>query len=335
MLLSSYQNPPYKAPTSNKQKLSSPPPQPSDGHKRSGSDRAVTPLKVDTQQKVSDNTASGLDSPRSKVAERLQTLEIHQQHQPQQAARPSQQEDGRPSKRLKRQSSIDPEPSDLGNSAETISTLDARSISKATFFNSHANLVPEIQETPDWRSQGSNDPFKNSITTHSGMENGLDLAVPSIQVIKTSPRKRLASPPPPISSPKPSSASKKPTRTDSATSSPSSNQDTSSYLLNDDPTSLTWQDDETTGHELDANDPGDDGLGINGIGFRPTPAEAEARSQRRKKQIANWKAQEAKEARQRRMDKRRGGEEGPRSDPVVGGRRTVRFQDSGQRGEAG
>ncbi|KAI7368169.1 hypothetical protein KC354_g2861 [Hortaea werneckii] len=328
MLLSSYQNPPYKAPTSNKQKPSSPPPQPSDGHKRSGSDRAVTPLKVDTQQKVSDNTASGLDSPRSKVAERLQTLEIHQQHQPQQAARPSQQEDGRPSKRLKRQSSIDPEPSDLGNSAETISTLDARSISKATFFNSHANLVPEIQETPDWRSQGSNDPFKNSITTHSGMENGLDLAVPSIQVIKTSPRKRLASPPPPISSPKPSSASKKPTRTDSATSSPSSNQDTSSYLLNDDPTSLTWQDDEVTGHELDANDPGDDGLGINGIGFRPTPAEAEARSQRRKKQIANWKAQEAKEARQRRMDKRRGGEEGPRSDPVVGGRRTVRFQDS-------
>ncbi|KAI6884977.1 hypothetical protein KC360_g6058 [Hortaea werneckii] len=328
MLLSSYQNPPYKAPTSNKQKPSSPPPQPSDGHKRSGSDRAVTPLRVDTQQQMSENTAPGLDSPRSKVAERLQTLEIHQQHQPQQAARPSQHEDGRPSKRLKRQSSIDPEPSDEGNSSDIISTPEAKSISQATFFNSHATLVPEIQETPDWRSQGSNDPFKTSVTIHNGMENALDLAVPSIQATKTSPRKRLASPPPPQASPKLSSASKKPTHTDSATSSPSSHQDTSAYLLNDDPTSLTWQDDEITGHELDANDPGDDGLGINGIGFRPTPAEAEARSQRRKKQIANWKAQEAREARQRRMDRRRGGEEGPRSDPVVAGRRTVRFQDS-------
>ncbi|KAI7189227.1 hypothetical protein KC343_g12222 [Hortaea werneckii] len=329
MLLSSYQNPPYKAPTSNKQDSSSPPSQPSDGHKRSGSDHAVTPLKVDTQQNMNDTTASGLDSPRSKVAERLQTLEIHQQHQPQQAPRPSQYDDGRPSKRLKREPSTDPEPSDLGNRFEIASTPEAKSMAQAPFSNSYATRVPEIQETPDWRSQGSSGSFKTSITTNNAMENVLDLAVPCVQATKTSPRKRLASPPPPLASPKPSLASKKLNRSDSATSSPSSNQDTAAYLLSDDPTSLTWQDDEITGHELDANDPGDDGLGINGIGFRPTPAEAEARSQRRKKQIANWKAQEAKEARQRRMDRRRDGEEGPRSDPVVEGRRTVRFQDSG------
>ncbi|KAI7283102.1 hypothetical protein KC345_g3099 [Hortaea werneckii] len=330
MLLSSYQNPPYKAPTSNKQNPSSPPSHPSDGHKRSGSDHAGTPLRVDTQQNMSDNPASGLDSPRSKVAERLQTLDIHQQHQPQQAARPSHSEDGRPSKRLKRESSPDPVPSDPGNSSEIVSMPEAKSMAQATFSNNYTTLVPEIQETPDWRSQGSNGLFETTITTHNAMENVLDLAVPSIQATKTSPRKRLASPPPPLASPKPSSASKKVNRFDSATSSPSTTQDdTSTYLLNDDPTSLTWQDDEITGHELDANDPGDDGLGINGIGFRPTPAEAEARSQRRKKQIANWKAQEAKEARQRRMDRRRGGEEGGRSDPVVEGRRTVRFQDSG------
>ncbi|KAI7473667.1 hypothetical protein KC351_g10986 [Hortaea werneckii] len=330
MLLSSYQNPPYKAPTSNKQDSSSPPSQPSDGNKRSGSDRAVTPLKVDTQKDMSDNTASGLDSPRSKVAERLQTLEIHQQHQPQQAARPSQHENSRPGKRLKREPSTDPEPLQLGNSSGVASTPEAKSMAQATFSNSYATWAPEIQETPDWRSQGPNGPFETPTTTSNAMENVLDLAAPSVQAAKTSPRKRLASPPPPLASPKPSSASKKPHHTDSTTSSPSSNQDdTSTYLLNDDPTSLTWQDDEITGHELDANDPGDDGLGINGIGFRPTPAEAEARSKRRKKQIANWKAQEAKEARQRRMDRRRGGEEGPRSDPVVEGRRTVRFQDSG------
>ncbi|KAI6866570.1 hypothetical protein KC343_g12169 [Hortaea werneckii] len=327
MLLASYQNPPYKAPTSNKQDSSSTPPQPSDGHKRSGSDRAGIPLKIDTSQNMSDNTASGLDSPRSKVAERLQTLEIHQQHQPQQAPRPSQYDDGRPSKRMKREPSTDPESSHVDNSSGIASTPEAKSMAQAAFSNNNATLVPEIQETPDWQSQGPNE---TTLPTNNAMENVLDLAVPSVQAPKTSPRKRLASPPPPLASPKPSSASKKPHRTDSATSSPSSKQDdTSTYLLNDDPTSLTWQDDEITGHELDANDPGDDGLGINGIGFRPTPAEAEARSQRRKKQIANWKAQEAKEARQRRMDRRRGGEEGPRSDPVVEGRRTVRFQDSG------
>ncbi|RMY02664.1 hypothetical protein D0868_07863 [Hortaea werneckii] len=196
---------------------------------------------------------------------------------------------------------------------------------QATFSNSNATLVPEIQETPDWRSQGPNGSFDNLRLNHQRLGNALDLAVPSIQATKTSPRKRLASPPPPLASPKPSSASRKPNRT----SSPTPDQDNSAHLPTDDPTSLTWQDDEITGHELDANDPGDDGLGINGIGFRPTPAEAEARSQRRKKQIANWKAQEAKEARQRRMDRRRGGEDGPRSDPVVGEKRTVRFQDSG------
>lgn len=328
MLLSSYQNPPYKAPISNKNNPSSPPPQPSDRHKRTGSDRAATPLKIDTQQKMSDSAASGLDSPRTKVAERLQTLEIHQQHQPQQIARPSQHGDGRPSKRLKRQYSIEPESPDIDMSSQIISTPAAKSMPQATLFNSNATLVPEIQETPDWRSQGPNVLFESPKPTHRGVGDALDLAVPPLQATKTSPRKRLASPPPPLRSPKPS-FSKKPDRTESTTSSPTTGQDNSAYLPNDDQTSLTWQDDEITGHELDANDPGDDGLGINGIGFRPTPAEAEARSQRRKKQIANWKAQEAKEARQRRMDRRRGGEEGPRSDPVVGGRRSVRFQDSG------
>ncbi|GAB1737279.1 hypothetical protein NU219Hw_g1207t1 [Hortaea werneckii] len=324
MLLSSYQNPPYKAPTSNKHNPSSPPPQPSDRHKRTGSDRAVTPLKIDTQPKMSDSAAPGLDSPRSKVAERLQTLEIHQQHQPQQIARPSQHEDDRPSKRLKRQSSIDPESSELGMSFGIISTPVAKSMPQATFSNSNATPVKEIQETPDWRSQGPIGSFDHSRLNHHQVGNALDLVVPSMQATKTSPRKRLASPPPPLASPKPSSGSKKPNRTLSS----NPDQDDSVNLPNDDPTSLTWQDDEITGHELDADDPGDDGLGINGIGFRPTPAEAEARSQRRKKQIANWKVQEAKEARQRRMDRRRGGEDGPRSDPVVGGKRTVRFQDS-------
>ena len=69
------------------------------------------------------------------------------------------------------------------------------------------------------------------------------------------------------------------------------------------PPGLWWSDAEITGH--DPKDPSDDGYGINGVGFIPTPAVANARAERRKKQVAEWKNREAKEARQKRSDKRR------------------------------
>ncbi|KAK5161553.1 hypothetical protein BJ546DRAFT_1059672 [Cryomyces antarcticus] len=50
----------------------------------------------------------------------------------------------------------------------------------------------------------------------------------------------------------------------------------------------------------------DDGTGINGIGYRPTPAVAYARSQRRKMQVHEWRVREAREARGRRMERRKG-----------------------------
>ncbi|QDS71533.1 hypothetical protein FKW77_005261 [Venturia effusa] len=68
---------------------------------------------------------------------------------------------------------------------------------------------------------------------------------------------------------------------------------------------LTWQDSEITGHL--ASDPDDDGYGVNGIGFRPTPAMAYARSQRRRQQIMEWKNRESREARSRRAEERRRG----------------------------
>lgn len=67
---------------------------------------------------------------------------------------------------------------------------------------------------------------------------------------------------------------------------------------------LWWQPAEITG--LDHHDPADDGYGINGIGFLPTPAVAYARVKHRKRQIAEWKSREAKEARQKRVEMRRG-----------------------------
>ncbi|KAL8634935.1 MAG: hypothetical protein Q9228_007522, partial [Teloschistes exilis] len=69
------------------------------------------------------------------------------------------------------------------------------------------------------------------------------------------------------------------------------------------PPNLWWADTEITGHE--PTDPADDGYGINGVGFLPTPAMASARAERRKRQVAEWKSREAREARQRRSEARR------------------------------
>ena len=66
---------------------------------------------------------------------------------------------------------------------------------------------------------------------------------------------------------------------------------------------LWWTDKEITGHN--PTDPSDDGYGINGVGFIPTAAVANARAERRKRQVADWKNREAKDARQKRSDMRR------------------------------
>jgi len=97
------------------------------------------------------------------------------------------------------------------------------------------------------------------------------------------------------------------------------------------PTALTWQDEEITGHEIDTS-ADDDGEGINGIGFKPTAAMAEARSARRKEQVNQWRAREARDARQRRIEKRKGsgGSFSGRTKSDVNGsgrKRAVRFLD--------
>lgn len=65
---------------------------------------------------------------------------------------------------------------------------------------------------------------------------------------------------------------------------------------------FTWHDHEITGHN--PTDPADDGYGINGVGFKPTAAIAWARSQKRQKQVAEWKSREAREAREKRRARR-------------------------------
>ncbi|KOS39084.1 hypothetical protein ACN38_g10085 [Penicillium nordicum] len=93
-------------------------------------------------------------------------------------------------------------------------------------------------------------------------------------------------------------------------SSPSKRKQRLSPPLADTPSEedpLVWHDSEITGHN--PSDPTDDGYGINGIGFKPTASIAWERSQKRKKQVAEWKNREAREARERRRERRRDGVE--------------------------
>ncbi|KAJ9485114.1 hypothetical protein VN97_g8255 [Penicillium thymicola] len=114
--------------------------------------------------------------------------------------------------------------------------------------------------------------------------------------------------------PLPNSPSKKKSATFSRKhvnpSSPSKRKQRLSPPLADTPSEedpLVWHDSEITGHK--PSDPTDDGYGINGIGFKPTASIAWERSQKRKKQVAEWKNREAREARERRRERRRDGVE--------------------------
>lgn len=66
---------------------------------------------------------------------------------------------------------------------------------------------------------------------------------------------------------------------------------------------LTWHTDEITVY--DPEDEDDDGTGINGIGFKPTPAVAYSRTMRRKQQLAEYRKREERDARARRSHRRR------------------------------
>lgn len=68
---------------------------------------------------------------------------------------------------------------------------------------------------------------------------------------------------------------------------------------------LTWHEDEITIY--DPEDEDDDGVGINGIGFKPTPAIAYARTMKRRQQLAEYRKREERDARARRSQRRRGG----------------------------
>lgn len=269
MILSPYLNPPYKTPTP--EGSTSPPPiaPSSPKRKRNDSTESIdTSLQLDTDIQSDSNHMSGMNSPRTKVATKLEALDIRQVKQPIVAI----PDDGRhrfPRNRVKRIKRTPTRQEDqIPHVTETPDQSERQEPSNI------ATPVPEISETPDCRTERPASPPlspKNLKATH----NATDASTIPLSV----------------DLPTPGSVSPLPKRSE----------------LTSDQASLTWQEDEITGHDIDITDANDDGEGINGIGFKPTPAIAYARQQRRKQQVNEWRAREAREARQRRMDRRRGG----------------------------
>jgi hypothetical protein len=97
-------------------------------------------------------------------------------------------------------------------------------------------------------------------------------------------------------------------------------------VVDPDRAALTWHDDEITGHNPD--DPDDDGEGINGIGFKPTPAMAYARTEKRRAQMAEYRNREAREARAKRSERRGGSEWSKPSKEELETARRVRFLEA-------
>ena len=97
-------------------------------------------------------------------------------------------------------------------------------------------------------------------------------------------------------------------------------------VVDEERAALTWHDDEITGHNPD--DPDDDGEGINGIGFKPTPAMAYARTEKRRQQMLEYKNREAREARARRSERRRASEASKSSREEEETARRVRFLEA-------
>lgn len=97
--------------------------------------------------------------------------------------------------------------------------------------------------------------------------------------------------------------------------------------LDGEPHDNFWSESEITGHL--GMDPDDDGIGINGVGFKPTSATAWARSQKRKQQLAEYKSRETREARQRRIERRRlpSAAESEENEETRSTKTRVRFED--------
>ena len=247
-------------------------------------------LRIDTEidPEHFHPSVPSLNSPRTKVAENLRELNLRQ-------VQPATRRTGDKHMRHKR---LKRTPDVVENSAsDDLYVVDRPRIQLGDSTRENGDVaINEVGETPDCRTRtrlSPSDPssrlglFEEIQESPIAFEQDGDLAVQS----PPSPQVLVSSPP----------SVKLDVVDRSMSLSPLPLQEE----LSPDQAALTWQDDEITGHEIDPSGE-DDGEGINGIGFQPTNAIAARRQQRRKQQVNEWKAREAREARQKRIECRRG-----------------------------
>jgi hypothetical protein len=113
-------------------------------------------------------------------------------------------------------------------------------------------------------------------------------------------KKRAGTPPLKTRSTKPSGISPPTSPDDSAEE---DDDDETLHIIDPLRASLTWHEDEITVYDPDDSD--DDGLGFDGVGFKPSPLVAEARAAKRRQQLLEYRRREETEARDRRSQRRR------------------------------
>ncbi|MCJ1286205.1 hypothetical protein MMC26_005550 [Xylographa opegraphella] len=229
-------------------------------------------LRTDISLQPADNYTSGNESPRTTVAGQMQALRLgHEQAPPLPSI---------------------PMPEELSSSVNTsfiVYQPQAPSCLNASFefVAPQAEIANSVNSSFGSTTSSTQVLFNHGTATPPNMPSTPHLKPISplpARTISPLPRGRQKSPPPPARTSSPSAHLADATRLSTASlparpiSSPSPSPPSTIELEN---------------------------LGLNGIGYRPTPAIAYARAQRRKQQVAEWKVREAKEARQRRSELRK------------------------------
>lgn len=200
-----------------------------------------------------------------------------------------------------------------------------------TVANTHSDAEADNRSTADAASSTTGAADLQPLPNSAARQN---TAAPSFTLpINTKahnrPLKRAGTPPPQLPADTPSAS-------DATTATAPAPTEDAPVITDPLRASLTWHDDEITIYDPDDSD--DDGTGINGIGFKPTPAIAYARTVKRRQQLAEYRKREERDARAKRSQRRGGRVNSPAPmDRDMKGkkaeRRRVRFMESVSVGE--
>ncbi|KAJ9654083.1 hypothetical protein H2198_006822 [Neophaeococcomyces mojaviensis] len=264
--------------------------------------------------KVRKSSIDENHSPRTAVSDKLQRLGLQNSLSPTRVTRRiSWSIDS-----IKPEAEITESPHELADKAMVMEEMLEPSISSAAASesstdNAHQTTNQNLFRTKFQFNAGpSTDTTSNaSVITSSSKRAKLAFAdMPQSSTATPSPAKRcrVSTPPPSTPAPplSPSPLAKKRPHSpnpESATSPRATDADMDTSEPDPNLSEFWWQPSEIIGHS--PSDPEEDNRGINGIGYQKTKAEARNISEKKKKQIAEWRAREAKEARALRAGGRR------------------------------